>query len=395
MKTQPLLRASCMAVFVVLTASEALAAEGFKLRFPISGTLGGEIVAPMPTEGTFGSVVVTDINVTGITGNDGGPIQQTVAVPVVLTDPVATVLATRAAAGTVYAGNAAFISGVGTILKNGTASVSGTSGIEITKYHQTLINITLGHILSRDVNGGKLVAAVNIPYAVTFDTSIKASGSLTAGTSTGVQQAANTVAAAAATDKYKAGLTALGDNASISTSGLGDIEASLVWEKSMDELKVVAGATLAMPTGDYKYTAGSLKPNIGYGNFYTLRTGLGMAYTASESLTVGARGSLGFNSQNMDSYGRSGDYYGIDLAAAFRTPVGVVGPHLTMLRQYTDDTGGALGANRVSITGVGFFYTVPIAALGKAGLNISYMKTTETKNSLMGDFVQARLSKVF
>jgi hypothetical protein len=392
MKTQALLRASCTAVFVLATASEALAAEGFKLRFPVSGTLGGEIVAPMPSEGTFGSIVVTDINVNGITGSDGNPLQQTTAVPVVIPEPQATAVATKALTGTAYAGA---ISQVATILKNGTASVSGTSNIEVQKYHQTVVNITLGHVLSNDVNGGRLVTVVNIPYAAVFDTSIKATGSLTPGSATGVQQAANNVAAAAAADKYKASLAAVGESASVSISGLGDIEASLLWEKSMDAVKVVAGATLVMPTGEYEYTPGTLKPNIGFGNYYTLRTGLGVAYTASESMTLGARASLGFNSQNMDSYVRSGDYYGIDLAAAFRTPVGVVGPHLTMLRQYTDDTGSALGANRLSITGAGFFYTVPIVALGKAGLNIAYMKTTDTKNSLMGNFVQARLTKVF
>lgn len=392
MKTRPLLQASCAAVFALATASEALAAEGFKLRFPVSGTLGGEIVASMPTEGTFGSMVVTDINISGVTGNDGNAIQ--LAVPVVF-PAISALQATGATASLVGTPAAPLIPGVKTILQNGTASLAGTANLAISKYHQTLTNITLGHILSRDVNGGKLVAAVNIPYVVAFDTSMNFSGSLSAGAGTPTEATANAIAKTLATPGYNSKLANMGSDASISTSGLGDVEASLLWEKSMDALKLVAGTTLVMPTGDYKYTAGSFKPNIGYGNFYTLRTGLGMAYTASESLTLGARGSLGFNSQNMDSYGRSGDYYGIDLAAAFRTPVGVVGPHLTMLRQYTDDTGGSLGANRVFLTGVGFFYTVPITAWGAAGLNIAYMKTTDTKNSLMGDFMQVRLSKVF
>jgi len=149
-----------------------------------------------------------------------------------------------------------------------------------------------------------------------------------------------------------------------------------------------------MPTGDYSYTKDALKPTIGFGKYYTLRTGVGLAYAASETVTLGVRGSLGFNSQNTENYVRSGDFYAVDLAAAFRTPVGVVGPHLTMLRQYTDDTGGAIGGNQVSVNGAGFFYAVPIPALG-GGLNIAYMKTTDTKNSLVGDFVQFRFSKVF
>jgi hypothetical protein len=67
---------------------------------------------------------------------------------------------------------------------------------------------------------------------------------------------------------------------------------------------------------------------------------------------------------------------------------------MTMMRQYTDDTGGQLGANRVSLTGAGVFAAFPIAAIG-AGLNLSYMKTIDARNSLAGSFVQARLSKVF
>lgn len=388
MKTSPLLRASCTAVFLFATASEALAADGFKLRFPLSGTLGGEIVAPLPTEGWFGSVVVTDVNVSALTGDDGNPKQMSMQVPVpALTTAQATGL-------TAALGVSPIRDGVKTILTNGTANVVGSANIAIPKYHQTIANIALGHVLSKDVNGGKLVALVNIPYAATFDTSINVSGTLAAGAGTPTEVAANTIAKNVAATGYNTQLAKLGSDASVNTSGLGDIEASLLWEKTIDGLKVVAGASFAMPTGNYKYVKDSLTPNIGFGNFYTLRTGLGVAYAASESVTLGARGSLGFNSQNTDNYVRSGDFYAIDLAAAFRTPVGVVGPHVIMLRQYTDDTGGTAGANRMSVTGAGFFYTVPIAALG-GGLNISYMKTTDTKNSLVGDFVQFRFSKLF
>jgi len=384
MKTQALLRASCTAVFVLATASEALAAEGFKLRFPVSGTLGGEIVAPMPNDGWFGSMVVTDINVTGVSGGDGNVLQLTNAGTFA---PTAADLAPAVAAGklTQAAANALIAS---------PATYSGTVDTSI-KMHQTITNLLIGNVLGKDINGGKLVLTVNIPYAATYSSDVKLTGTSPALTPAYQPPALNAAANSIFSTGYQSKLAAQSSAATVTMSGLGDIEASLLWEKSMDELKVVAGVTLAMPTGDYKYTPGTLKPNIGFGNYYTLRTGLGVAYTASESMTVGARASLGFNSQNMDSYVRSGDYYGIDLAAAFRTPVGVVGPHLTMLRQYTDDTGGALGASRLSITGVGFFYTVPIVALGKAGLNIAYMKTTDTKNSLMGDFVQARLTKAF
>ena len=386
MKTQPLLRATCAAVLLLATASESLAADGFKLRFPLSGTLGGEIVAPMASEGWFGSVVVTDVNVSGVSGSDGNSLQ---LVKSGTFAPTAAELAPAVAAGKITAGAAALLSAR-------TATYSGTVDPSI-KMHQTVTNFLLGTILSKDVNGGKVVLAVNIPYAVTYDATVKLNSStptlnplVPASPSPALTTAANTLFGVG----YQSQLAAQSSAATVATSGLGDIEASLLWEKSTEALKVLVGATLAMPTGDYSYTAGSLKPNIGYGKYYTLRTGLGVAYTASETVTLGARGSLGFNSQNTENYVRTGDFYAIDLAAAFRTPVGVVGPHVTLLRQYTDDTGGALGGNQVLVTGAGFFYAVPIPAW-KGGLNVAYMKTLDTKNSLVGDFVQFRFSRLF
>ena len=407
MKTRPLLRATCTAVFFVATASQALAADGFKLRFPLSGTLGGEIVAPMPTEGWFGSVVVTDINVTGVAGGDGNDIKITNPAPF----PTLTEAQATAATDAAIAKNSA-LAGIRTPVINtlkgaGPASAVGTANLKMNKNHQTLSNVILGRILSKDVNGGKLVAVVNIPYVLALDTEFKVSGTTptlstlspaytnaNATLANNVNAAANQIAQGVFDKGYQEKLAATSTDASISKSGIGDIEASLLWEKSMDAIKVVVGATLGMPTGNYKYTAGSLAPNIGYGNYYTLRTGAGVAYAASENVTLGARGSLGFNSQNTDNYVRSGDFYAIDLAAAFKTPVGVIGPHATVLRQYTDDTGGAFGGNQVSVTGAGFFYTAPLPALS-GGVNVSYMKTMDTKNSLVGDFIQIRFSRLF
>ena len=338
MKPQTLIRSTSAVAVLCFAACSTYAADGFKLRFPVAGTLGGEIIAPLPTEGWAVSLAVTDIRVTQINGEDGAPIQ----IPKTF---------------------------------NGAAALVN---VKVNNYHVTQNNLSLAHILDRDVQGGKLVFAVNIPYASTFETD------LTFGATMGGITVPPETPQLAQQSK----------DASVSTSGFGDVETSLLWEKSFDQIKMLAGATLALPTGNYKYQPGTLSPNIGFGNYYTLRTGLGVAYRASETLTLGARGSLGFNTQNMDNYVRSGDYYAIDLAAAFRTPVGLVGPHLITLRQYTDDTGGTMGPNRVSITGAGFFYTVPIRALA-GGLNIAYMKTTNTKNSLDGDFVQLRFSKVF
>jgi hypothetical protein len=371
------------AMFILTAASSALAADGFKLRFPISGTLGGEIVAPLPSEGWVGSMAITDVNIDKVAGSDGNALSLSQA--------------------------ATFTGPAGTALAGKTAAYTSTAVLDY-KQRQTQANMTFARLLSSDVQGGKLALAINIPYVVSLNTDAKFVGAtptlgalnpqVTSYPSPAQNAGANAQLQAGAQTAfgpgYQANLTSQGQAASVNTSGLGDIEASVLWEKTVDQFKIVGGATLALPTGNYSYVPGTMKPNIGYGKYYTFRPGVGVAYTASENVTLGARGSLGFNTQNTENKVRSGDFYVIDLAAAFKTPIGVFGPHMTIMRQYTDDTGGnvALGGNRVSLTGAGAFATFPIASIG-AGLNLSYMKTIDARNSLAGSFVQARLSKAF
>jgi hypothetical protein len=388
------LRWASAAALMFCASQSAMAADGFKLRFPISGTLGGEIVAPLPNEGWVGSVSYTDIDIDKIGGSDGNPLTLQKAATFALTP--AQLAAVPAVA----------IPGVGSFtaaqmqaaLTGRSATASGLVNVDY-KQHMRQANLVFARILDKDVQGGKLALAVNIPYSF----SLKSDALFTGVTPTlspltpsagPLQPVAQQVAQSSFNTGYQAALASQWQAANVNTSGLGDIETSLLWEKTVDKMKIVAGATLALPTGNYNYVEGRLAPNIGYGKYYTFRPGVGVAYTASENVTLGARGSLGFNTKNTENNVRSGDFYVVDLAAAFKTPVGVFGPHMTIMRQYTDDSGGQLGANRVSLTGAGVFAAFPIAAIG-AGLNLSYMKTIDARNSLSGSFVQARISKAF
>lgn len=388
------LRWASAAALMFCASHSVLAADGFKLRFPISGTLGGEIVAPLPSEGWVGSISYTDIDIDKIGGSDGKPLTLQKAATFALTP--AQLAAVPAVA----------IPGVGSFtaaqmqaaLTGRSATASGLVNVEY-KQQMRQANLVLARILDKDVQGGKLALAVNIPYSL----SLKSDALFTGVTPTlspltpsagPLQPVAQQVAQSSFNTGYQAALAGQWQAANVNTSGLGDIETSLLWEKTVDKMKIVAGATLALPTGNYNYVEGRLAPNIGYGKYYTFRPGVGVAYTASENVTLGARGSLGFNTKNTENNVRSGDFYVVDLAAAFKTPVGVFGPHMTIMRQYTDDSGGQLGANRVSLTGAGVFAAFPIAAIG-AGLNLSYMKTIDARNSLSGSFVQARISKAF
>jgi hypothetical protein len=415
MKKMHAFKSAGTAMFILTAVSSALAADGFKLRFPISGTLGGEIVANLPSEGWVGSVAITDINVDKVAGNDGNTLTllKTVALPNMTAIEAGQKLNAAALLNPSLAAQlAAVVPGTGgqtlgavaaSQIAGKTASTTSTVLGDI-KQRQTLANMTLVRLLSPDVQGGKLALAINIPYSL----SLNVSSGFTSPPITSLSNwspaapsspAVQSLAAGVVNSGYQTSLASQSQSGSVNTSGLGDIETSLLWEKTIDKFKIVGGATLALPTGNYSYVKDVISPNIGYGKYYTFRPGVGVAYTASETVTLGARGSLGFNTQNTENKVRSGDFYVIDLAAAFKTPIGVFGPHVTMMRQYTDDKKDGqidptLGANRVSLTGAGAFATFPIASIG-AGLNLSYMKTIDARNSLAGSFVQARISKAF
>jgi hypothetical protein len=358
-------------------AGHAYAADGSKLRFPLSGSLGGEIAAKQLTPGLYGSVVVTQIEVDKVTGDDGNALElvQAKAFSQAVTSPPSPIAMTVS------------------------SSFSGSATVAV-KQSQTVSNILLGYLTETEYAGGRLNLLVNIPYmslnrtfSLAGDTPILAPLSSSV---PGPQAAA--VAAGLQTNiqgqfalKYQAELAANSTAASGSAADLGDMEVTGAWVRQTDDMKIIVGATLAMPTA--KYDKNSVL-NTGFGNYYTLRPGVAVSGRASEDLTLGAKVSLGLNSPNNDNGVRTGNFYGLDLAAAYLTPVGVFGPHVMYVSQYEDDQGGTLGGNRFNATGAGVFYTTLIRPIN-AGLNFSYMQMLNTRNALSGSFVQIRLTKAF
>ncbi len=190
---------------------------------------------------------------------------------------------------------------------------------------------------------------------------------------------------------YQANMVAQSAGATGVVDGMGDAEITAAWVYRTDTLKPITGLTVAMPTGEYD----AKNPiSIGFGNFYTVRPGVAVACNASDAWTLGARASLGFNGRNKVNQIKSGNFGALDLAAAWRTAYGVVGPHLLHVQQYEDDNGGTLDANCFSATGLGGFYTAFLSSVG-VGLNISYMQMIHSKNALSGSFTQIRASKAF
>jgi hypothetical protein len=368
------------AVLLCACSGPASAADSFKVRFPLSGTFGGEIVAPLDKPGWFGSIAATHVDLDKVTDETGNARRDTFSGTFTTPQPIAGVQ--RSA--------------------DFTATVE-TDG----QRRQNQTNLLLGYQFEPKFAGGRFSVAFNLPYTVELDQTLRVSGAtptlspLTPGFTSppfptpeaAAQVAAQAQAAAQAgfAAGFQANLAAQSAAGTGEIDGFGDAEISLLWSYQQDRLKVISGLTLAMPTAEYD---ASSSVNVGFGNFYTLRPGMAVIYSPFDQLTVGARASLGFNTRNKDNDIKSGNFAALDLAAALRTPIGVIGPHVLHVQQYQDDSGGMFGANRFRATGAGLFMATLIPALG-TGINFSYMQMIESRNALSGSFLQLRVSKVF
>lgn len=370
MNPQPLGRRLLAACVLGAWAGQALAADGFKVRFPLSGTLGGEIAATVDNAGLYGSAVLTQINIDKVTDDNGNPRSNTISGTFVTPLPVA------------GANRSATYSGL----------VTGTL-----KQTQTNANLIIGYLSEQTYHGGRFTLAFNLPYTLKLDRQLSYSGTTPTLTTLAPALPAASAAAVQAQSQagfeiaYQANLVAQSANSSGNVQGMGDAELTAGWVYRADKLKLITGVTVALPTGQYSANS---QVNVGFGNFITVRPGVGLAYTPMEQLTLGVRASVGINGRNRDNGIQSGNFAALDVAAAWRTPIGVIGPHVMMVKQITDDQGGTLGANRFSATGAGAFFTTLLPSLGLA-VNLSYMKMTTAKNALSGDFIQVRASKAF
>lgn len=71
----------------------------------------------------------------------------------------------------------------------------------------------------------------------------------------------------------------------------------------------VLGASLAIPTGRYN---ASPTPDIGTGNFYTLRAAVRVAYLPTPDIALAAKMTLGLNTKNLDNGLHSGNWMGLE-----------------------------------------------------------------------------------
>jgi hypothetical protein len=326
---------------------------------------------------------------------------------------VASAVATATATATAQATAQASLVPVGTTI----GSFDAKTTVKLSQL-QTNAAFVLGYAFEGMVGGGRIVATAQLPYTMQLNRTLTTDNLLFNTTQavglTPVQAGfLNTsgIYNRVATGTQAGVITNLADFSkknSANVSGQGDAEVTGGWAYQKDAVKVVAGMTVALPTGDYNSSVGLLGPagvsgvNIGFGNYYTLRPGIAVAYSPSSDWTIGAKASYGINTRNKDNDIKSGDYVGIDLAAVYKTPIGVIGPHFMYVDQVKDDTYGArsvnqaqtFGANRFSIQGAGLVFTTIIPGTD-AGLTLSYMNTVDSKNALAGSFTMVRVTKKF
>lgn len=342
----------------------AQAAEGFQIRYNLAGSLGGEMFDQPEHAGLIGAAAVTYVKIKKVTGDGGGNFTQTT--------PGGTVPGFPAGLAPTYNAQAVEVAGTGSL---------------------TQYNLALGYVTTERYGGGRLIYGFNLPYGKkkqSFSASptpptlnFPNAGVLPPGTVPATQAQFNT--------GYQSMVNGLTSSESGEVSGFGDAELSAGWHFGDQRLRVLPAVTLVLPTGKYSASAG---PDIGDGNFYTVRPSVQLTFQPTPQVALGGKLSMGFNSKNRDSNVRSGDWIGAEAAAAYMTSLGPVGVHMIHARQYEDDQNNLFGASRYRSTGAGVFWTTRLPVID-AFLNLQYMRTTSSQNARHGTFTQARLVKLF
>jgi len=355
---------AAISVFAVLAGGSASAAEGFEPRYNLVGSLGGELFAPPDQSGWAGVLAATRIRVDQVTGDDGQKLSQPIPGGVV---PLP---GAPAALYPSYGGNRAVIDGTGTF---------------------TRWDMVLAYLTTDRYAGGRLAFVLDVPYARKQQSIVANAATPALQWNPAVPAATQAAVQGQFGAQYQGALAAESASATGELSGIGDVELQAGWLYAGEKWRVLAGGSVILPTG--KYDSGPA-PDIGTGHYTTLRPTLQLGYLPTPEVAVAAKLSLGLNSRNSDNHLRSGNWAGLELAAGYKTPLGVVGWHAIHLRQYQDDDNNPLGASRFRSTNTGAFFTTKIAPIDTV-VTIQYINTTASRNAKAGTFTQVRLIKLW
>lgn len=369
MRASQSIKATAVSLLLVASSlgSGVRAAEDFRVRYNLAGTLGGEIFAPLPSPGWVGAFSLTDVDVQKITGPDG-----------------------RDLVSTVPGGTVPLAQG-GTPLDPSYAANPLTLK---TRVRATAGALAMAYVQDERVAGGHLMWSGVVPLVdiATRTTPVSSVPTLNWPHPALPDAATRAAVGAGFAQQYSADIQASASRGNARSSGVGDVELAVSWLQAQGPWKVMTGAALVLPTGKYSATPG-LDP--GFGNFYTLRPEVRLTYQPSDRWAFAGKFALGLNTRNRDNRLRSGDWYGLEAAAGYMTALGPVGLHAVHLQQYRDDRNNLeFGASRFEMDGVGAFWTTRIPVINVA-VSLQHMVTTRSRNALHSHFTQLRLIKTF
>jgi len=344
MKKKRAIQQSLIAISIGSLCQVATAAEDFRVRYNLVGTLGGEIFAPLPEEGWIGAISHTHVDGKKLTGNDGN--DRTIKIPLPL--PTGSTI---------------------TLKSDGKADITSLALVRVVQGASANERYALSAILS---------------YS-RVDTSLTTQPSPT-DLVNGLPVPQRPLAASLLEELNKR-------NGAI--QGIGDLELNASWLRAEGPWKFRVGTSLVLPTGKYNKDEGQ---NIGLGNFYTLRPEAQVTYQPTQKWAFSGKMALGLNTTNKDNKWRSGNWHALELAAGYMTPIGPVGLHTVHVNQHQDDKNGnplfASGPNRFELTASGVFFATRLNFID-ANLAVQHMVTTSSRNARHSNFTQVRVVKRF
>jgi hypothetical protein len=368
---------------LLLAAGTAQAAEGYKLRQSPVGLFGGEMAASADNPGFFGTASLSVTTIDRIVDGNGNDIAVMArSLPL----PTATPTGGR--------------------VPNGSYTLNVPAGTIDFNQDQTQLNLAGGYITETQYGGGRWAFAINVPLIKQSRTFVASQPLGTVSPSTAglppALQGAIAQIAAAANAQVQAGVAATAAPQNADVTGFGDTELSAVWISQQDRLKIAAGVSLFLPTGNYDKTRG---PNPGFGNFYTLRPGVALTYSLNPNhtssdwdsgVTIAGRVSYGINTTNTDTDYRSGNFLYLEGGVIKVSGNWALGANLLAIQQVTDDSGsGAVnGPGRYKNYGGGPFLSYKLPGQD-AGFNLHYSRNFGSENALVSHTWQLRFIKAW
>jgi hypothetical protein len=346
------------------TMEPVAASEDFQLRYNLAGSLGGELFAPRDQTGWAGGLAATYMDIDQVTGNDGHGLTRLLPGGTMQLPNVPPPLHPN------YGPSVAQITGTG-------------------KMKQT--NLALGYVTKERFGDGRLVFLLNLPFSRKIQRFGAAGVAPELSWNPAVRGPARVAAATVFADQYQAALGSQAQEASGQVTGIGDAELQAGWLHIRNKLRVLGGASIVLPSGKYSSSSG---PDIGYGNYYTFRPAVQATYLLTPAVAISGKLTWAVNTRNRDNQLRSGNWAGLELAAGYKTPVGVLGVHGLRVQQHQDDSNNPWGSGRLWSTNMGVFFTTKLEAID-AAITAQYMATTDSRNSKHGSFSQLRMIKFF